>query len=39
MNKPDWHEKWIHKEEKPRERKLNEDIAEFFWATCERYRK
>ena len=21
-----------------RERKLNEDIAEFFWATCERYR-
>lgn len=39
MNKPDWHNKWTHKEEEteqPKERKLNEDIAEFFYATNER---
>ena len=40
MNKPDWHNKWVNKEEeKPRERILNPDIADFFWATVERYRK
>lgn len=22
----------------PKQRVLNEDIAEFFWATCERYK-
>ena len=33
MNKPDWHEKWVNKD-KPKERILNPDIAEFFWNCC-----
>ena len=39
MIKPDWHNKWVHKEEEPKERILNPEIAEFFWNCCERFKK
>lgn len=35
MNKPDWHSKWVHKEEeKPKERVLDDWIKPFFENCC-----
>ena len=51
MNKPDWHYKWVHREGTDLingaynnevyivKRELNPDIADFFWATCERFKQ
>jgi hypothetical protein len=34
MNKPDWHREWTHKDEKPKERKVDDWIKPFFENCC-----